>query len=215
MRVNVRFWVVIFLCTIFSVDSFAQRVYVDATGNAVIDCSGMPEGSVKSASELSASKTVGGRVRRHRQVNQIATYITGTHGTTALYVNAKVSRKFIVAPADLAGRMTWAVASGWDTAANSEKHGNTGPANSGCATYSVNGLGVGGWRLPTQRELEIIYAHKGQLEKVGGFTKFTSYVSWSATEHSGGYSWDVYFDDGMVNAYGKERRTDIRCVWDL
>ena len=214
MRVKVIFWVVLFMCTIFSVDSFAQRVYVDASGNAVIDCSGMPEGSVKSASELSASKTVGGRVRRHLQNNQQGSHITGTHGTAALYVNAKVSRKFIVAPKD-ARTMSWAAASGWDAAANGDTNGNTGTANSGCASYSANGLDVGGWRLPTQRELMTIYAHRGQLEKVGGFTKFSSSSYWSATELSGSSSWYANFITGNVSPSGKASGGNVRCIYDL
>ena len=214
MRVKVRFWVVLFMCTIFSVDSFAQRVYVDASGNAVIDCSGMPEGSVKSASELSASKTVGGRVRRHLQNNQQGSHITGTHGTAALYVNAKVSRKFIVAPKD-ARTMSWAAASGWDAAANGDTNGNTGTASSGCASYSVNGLGVGSWRLPTQRELMIIYAHKGQLEKVGSFAKFSSSDYLSATEDSSSNSLIADFSNSYVRAYPKAVRSNVRCIYDL
>ena len=212
MRVNVRFWVVIFLCTIFSVDSFAQRVYVEGV-HAVIDCSSMPEGSVKSDSELSASKTVGGRVRRHLQNSQQGTHITGTHGTTALYVNAKVSRKFIVAPAD-AGVMSWAAASGWDAAADGDTNGNTGTANSGCASYSANDL-IGSWRLPTQRELMIITAHRGQLEKVGGFTRFSSNYYWSASQVGVITSFCQLSSTGRLATGRNATGYYVRCVRDL
>ena len=225
MRIKVIFWIVLFLCAIFSVESFAQRVYVEG-GNAIVDCSSMPEGSVKSVEELSASK-IDGRVRRHQQTTARSTalaqgtYIKGTYGTSALYVNAKVSRKFVVAPTNLGlVPMDWAATSGWAADANTSENGDTGTANSGCATYSANGLSAGSWRLPTQRELQIIFAHRGQLERVDGFTMFADITNtchyWSATEGGGGLSWQITFpieygvcyDSKAVNNYA-------RCIYDL
>ena len=216
MRVKVRFLVVLFFCTSFSVESFAQRVYVEGV-NAVMDCSSMPAGSVKSVDELNASKTDGGRVRRHAQSSMGPSqgkYIGGYYGTTTLYVNAKVSRKFVVASAD-AGNMNWAAAAGWAAAANVGENEDTVIANSGCATYSEIGLGSGGWRLPTQREQMIIYAHRGQLERVGGFIKFTDGHYWSATEDKD-ESWmmQVPVENGACYE-NKNILGYVRCIWDL
>ena len=214
MRVKVRFWVVLFLCTMFSVDSFAQRVYVEG-GNAIIDCSGMPEACVKSVDELNASKTVGGRLRRHQMYSQEGIHITGTHGTTTVFVNAKVSRKFVVAPTDI-GPMYWAAASGWASAANSNLDGNTGTAESGCATYSANGLSAGGWRMPTQRELMIIHAHKGQLERVDGFSKFLDKSYWIGSDFFATSNWLMEFKTCVIHSYdSKAVNHYVRCISDL
>ena len=211
---------VILLSLIFTQDIFSQIVF-EESGYSVIDCSGMPAGAVKTAAELAASKQSvadGGRVLRHIQYsNQQGTHITGTYGTDALYINQKVSRKFAVAKSDVMDNTTWAIASGWASGANSEITGDSKPANTGCAVYQGkdNADPKGSWRLPTQRELMVIYSLKGQLAMTTGFTAFSSRYYCSATENNDSYSWCVYFDNGSVNYNLKNSSSGVRCVRDL
>ena len=113
MRIKIRLFLLILLGVLASEVAVAQIVYAE-DGYAVIDCSGLPKGTVKSAIELDQSKEAGGRTRRHGQdsSSQAGTHILGTNGTTEIYVNQKVSRKFAVAPADLNTTMKWAAAAG-------------------------------------------------------------------------------------------------------
>ena len=210
---------VILLSLIFTQDIFSQIVF-EESGYSVIDCSGMPAGAVKTAAELAASKQSvadGGRVLRHIQyTNQQGTHITGTYGTDALYINQKVSRKFAVAKSDAMAVTTWAPASGWAIDANSEMTGNTGTDNTGCAVYQGkdNADPKGSWRLPTQRELLVIYSLKGQLAKTAGFTAFSSSYYWNAAEATDS-SWHVHFTNGVTGYNAKSQRCAVRCVRDL
>ena len=212
---------VILLSLIFTQDIFSQIVFDDiVNGYSVIDCSGMPEGAVKTVAELAASKQSvadGGRVLRHRHNNQQGTYITGTYGTSALYINQKVSRKFAVAKSDAVAATNWATASGWVSRANNDMSGDSAPATTGCAVYrgKDNTDPVGSWRLPTQRELIVIYSLKGQLEDTTGFTAFSSSTYWSAAEDGTSSSWVVPFGIGNVGIGTKGTSYGVRCVRDL
>ena len=211
---------VILLSLIFTQDIFSQIVFDDTVnGYSVIDCSGMPAGAVKTAAELAASKqsvAAGGRVLRHQQNNQQGTYITGTYGTVALYINQKISRKFAVQKSESA-KMDWATASGWVLDANDEFTGDSKPAATGCAVYrgKDNADPLGSWRLPIQRELMVIYSLKGQLAMTTGFTAFSSSYYWSATELYGSDSWYVHFVHGYVLTSSKSNSDGVRCVRDL
>ena len=226
-----------FSLSIFS-KSTAQRVVL-LEGYAVIDCSGMPEGSIKSSQELFDSKmaqSAGGMVRRHVQCysgSQQGSEVEGLYGTpnVTLYINEKVSRKFCVSPdyINIDGsisatevEMKWSQASGWGVGADGDDLGNIPPSVplTGCAAYggkssasSERGL----WRLPTARELLIIYSLKGQLSasSVVGFKPFSSSIYWSATEGISDYSWSVNFDRGYVSNGAKYSPDRVRCVRDL
>ena len=223
MRIKIRLFLLILLGVLASEVAVAQIVYAE-DGYAVIDCRGMPMGAVKSAIELAQSKEAGGRTRRHMQdeSNQGGTYIDGTHGTTTIYVNQKVSSKFAVAPADLSAKMSWAAAAGWAVAANGDLSGDTPTAATGCYAYQGNTDDLGDWRLPTHRELKIIYSHKGQLMKTAessfgstGFVAFSSASYWSSTEYNSNASWYVNFSNGNVNTDYKSAGYSVRCVRDL
>ncbi|KAA3145049.1 DUF1566 domain-containing protein [Alistipes indistinctus] len=85
-----------------------------------------------------------------------------------------------------------------------------------CAAYSQAGTSAGQWRLPTIKELGLIYSKKSQLTGVGSFTTSNGY--WSVTEYSSysSYAWNVNFDAGYTYYIGKSNdKNYVRCVRDI
>jgi cell division protein FtsN len=64
----------------------------------------------------------------------------------------------------------------------------------------------GGWRLPSQSELNDLYHAKSA---VGGFS---DYIYWSSTEVSASYAWGQYFTSGGQNYYFRYRGWCVRAV---
>lgn len=137
-------------------------------------------------------------------------------------VNAKVSPKFILAKVDcvynLNPLMTWAVASGWTTAANSSSNAGTvaSPAT-GCQGYSEIGYPVGNWRLPTQREMLLIYLVRKEMLSLSGFVDFllngTQY--WCSTSNSASEAWAMDMATGIMYNRSKTATYRVRCVRDI
>lgn len=221
----------------------AQKVYkktIDGVDYAVIDCTGMPQGSVKTTEELKASKTADGRVVRHFQHRKTyqSSYINGTTTTGA---NNKVSPRFLVGhcqikddgtPDNNSGTSYWAIqwftAAGYvQTAATDLKPSTeTASAATGCAAYKgPSGRDPeGSWRLPTQRELMLIWTLLPQIENLGlsVWTPFRtgSYAYyWSATEQSTSSAYYVDFQTGNSGAGQKDMgyygMHVARCVRDI
>lgn len=207
-----------------SVSSYAQKVYRD--GNYfVVDATGMPAAAVKTAAEVAGTiDPATGIVYRH-------TYTSGNAGNPN--VDAKVSPKFAVSPKDISisgtetgGAMNWMQASGWRNDGTTTSDGVYGNLNAsgvvattatGCKAYAgpVGGE-AGQWRLPTQRELMLIWVLHAKLRLLSGFNSFTSYDYWSATESSAFNSWYVYFTNGYTyNVTTKTYSSRVRCVRDL
>lgn len=72
-----------------------------------------------------------------------------------------------------------------------------------------------GWRLPTIRELRLIYAFRGEL---GTFGTSGSLIYWSATESSSdnSHAWYVFFSTGETGCkYPKAANYNVRCIRDL
>lgn len=81
-----------------------------------------------------------------------------------------------------------------------------------------NSFGDGKWRLPTQRELMLIWVLKDQLNKVSGFTYMLS-AYWSATAYRGDDAYQVNFGNdggaGTVTIYSKLFSESLRCIREL
>ena len=201
--------------------SLAQKVYrgnssgtyVKTGDYHIIDCAGMPAGA------LAVPSSTAGRVERHIQSDT---------------PNAKVSPKFAVSKQNIkndgehggtsttsgVNRVSWAVAAGWDATATTGANYILGPnatANTGCSQYQGPIGGEKGlWRLPTQRELQLIWIMHEGLKKSGDFTSFYSGYYWSATEGTTTNSaWAVYFNNGVTNSTNKTNTYYVRCVRDL
>lgn len=88
-------------------------------------------------------------------------------------------------------------------------------AQSACATYAQAGTSAGDWRLPTIKEVEAIYAKRGELS--GIFTDYT-YASTTEDSNNNNLVWGVFFFDGTTGSYTKVPTSNyyaVRCVRDV
>lgn len=106
-----------------------------------------------------------------------------------------VSARFEVAAADLPEQMAWA------------------DALTGCAGYTQAGTSAGDWRVPTQRELMLVWVMLPSTE----FTFETSFWHWSSTRHrnSALHAWGQSFLAGAMSSYKKISTAYVRCVRDF
>lgn len=183
------------LLLLFSVDLSAQ-VATTVSGYPVIDLSALsPLGAVLSSADASTRRT---QMNQQSPSNSaylgVGSSVSGENGTW----NAKMSIKFQVMRSDLGSATDWS--SGWNA----------------CKLYNGEGGGVGSWRLPTQRELIMIWGLHPLLIEKGGFSAFTVSIYWSASECNASYAWYVNFSSGFVSYYSKTTGTyRVRCVRDL
>lgn len=88
--------------------------------------------------------------------------------------------------------------------------------NPGASWDDAVNLCPSGWRLPTIRELRLIYVYRNEL---GTFDMSApSAVYWSATESSSDSrnAWYVVFDSGETSCkYPKTLNSRVRCIRDL
>jgi len=209
--------------------SYSQKVRANYTAGGktyavVIDNSAIQHNSRKTTAEMNdAIDAATGITVRHSD------YIG--NGSNA-NINQKVSKKFAVSPTDVglngsAGSqlMNFAQASGWEnTTGNVDNNRNASatvasPAT-GCKAYAgPSGGEVGKWRLPTQREMQIMYILKSSYAGVAGFTQFTngSYV----TSTEGGFAsyvakcWVIEWSFGSIFNGEKTGTYYVRCVRDI
>ena len=129
-----------------------------------------------------------------------ASYTTNAKPTTEADLktdtqNKTVAYKFEVAATDASESSTWADA--WSLATDAE----------------------GDWRLPTQRELMLIWLMKEALAKFnfGGFTPLAADYYWSATEHNSynDNAWFVHFGAGYTGFVNKAYTYRVRLVRDI
>lgn len=132
--------------------------------------------------------------------------------------NQTVSPRFAIAKTDLVG-INWATANGWTSAANSSSGtGTVASPATGCQAYFELGAPAGTWRVPTQRELYLIYTVRKELvTNLVGFVDFltdgTQY--WSSTTNSATEAWTMDFSVGAMMNRTKTTQYRVRCVRDL
>lgn len=85
-------------------------------------------------------------------------------------------------------------------------------AFNGCKGWTHNGST--GWRLPTQRELMLMYIFKPALDNLIG-TAIASSRFWSSTESTDANSWYVIFTNGLTNNIDKGSSYRVRCVREV
>lgn len=145
--------------------------------------------------------------------------VTPAHAEKTWDANASglntCSQKFMVAKADAKGKGGSATSITWYEASGTT-HATYNPNGySACAQYSEasDQSDKGTWRLPTERELKLIYDVKAELAVV---IPNLSYLS--VTEYSGSSSivWNVSFSSGFCGSSGRSQKTSrVRCVRDL
>lgn len=168
---------------------------------AVFYSAGMPESAIW---PLGMKLSKDGRTIRHTSIKAIGNNIIA---------NDKVPFRFIIAPAD--GSVTsWAVAGGFDTSANSNLESDGVAVKTGCANYKT-GEFSSGWRLPTQREMMIIWLFREGINTVYNSAQLSGRY-WSATEKDENKAWYMDFNDTAPgsNAELKTNTYKFRCVRD-
>lgn len=144
-----------------------------------------------------------------------------------LNVNSKLPFRLLIAPTDLPGVFTWAEAMGFATE-NNNNLGATptgGSKKGGCSTYVPSSdfpgyAGVTGWRLPTQRELQLIWLlhdaiDQAFLPRYWNRSKLSGSY-WSSTEENASIAWMVNFEGPIwCDEYSKTKQYKVRCVKDF
>lgn len=183
------------LLVLFSVDLSAQTA-TTVSGYPVIDLSALnPLGAVLSSAEALTRRTqMNQQTPSNTAYLDIGYSVSGENGTW----NAKMSIKYQVMRANLGSTTDWS--SAWNA----------------CKSYSGDGGGVGIWRLPTQRELQMIWILHPQLIGKGNFTAFTANYYWTATEWTTTAACSVSFSNGYMGGNTKTSTSYyVRCVRDL
>lgn len=72
-----------------------------------------------------------------------------------------------------------------------------------------------GWRLPTQRELQLIWTMREALEKLDNFAPFDKKDYWSATDCFSGYGIAVFFNTGYTSMRNSSYTSPMRCIREI
>jgi hypothetical protein len=209
---------IVFAGLLVSAGLQAQRVYIekDDQGNKkrvildLTEAAGMPAGAI-----TSDSKTVmfNNLIAQHGVPSSTNVFWHRDNQTSA-DINKTVFEKLEVAPKDMnsarviggTGTMTMS----WVAAFN------------GCINSDYDS---GGWRLPTQRELQMMWIFKealnpalSELSPSGTGAALLSASYRGATEHGATTAWHVNFGTGFMNndiLYNKSNSTRVRCVREV
>ena len=190
-----KIYTCLLLLILFGTNLPAQTIVVE-NGYPVIDVNALtPLGIVLTSAESAIKRvTMNSLTASNTALLEVGIDVSGVNGTW----NAKVSPKFQVMRANhTVGSTNWA------------------NAYNQCKTYNGEGGGASEWRLPTQRELVMIWILHPQLVGKGGFTGFLGNY-WSAAEDGASKAWNLNFTDGYVNgSFGKTSSNYVRCVRDF
>ena len=80
---------------------------------------------------------------------------------------------------------------------------------SNASNHDTNGAKFKDWRLPTKRELMLIYYQRGSI---GGFGLISGGFYWSSTEFDMGLAWKQVFYDGIQYSSDKNYPDGVRAV---
>lgn len=175
---------------------------------AVFYASGMPVSAIWS---LGMKLSKNGATIRH-------TTVEGNGGN--MNVNDKVPYRFIIAPTELSGALKWAEAMSFNTGTggantNLEASGGGPLTDSGCNSYSTTEFPKGSWRLPTQRELQLMWLFREGINAIYAGNQLQTVKYWSATEKDAANAWFVDFSTTPSSASAtKTTSYNIRCVRD-
>lgn len=198
----------------------AQKAYKNSNGLFIIESTGLPASFIKSMSEVENSKEQpSGIVKRH-------TVLSGNGANPN--VNTKVSPKFAIANHDVLtlnnqtgeyqDKAHWMEASGWEDISADNNLNESGDAVlRGCAAYrGPDGTDSrGSWRLPTARELTLVWSLMSKLEALG-FSLNPNYgYYWSSSESTAAKAYVLVHPGGSLIDPDKWNKGRLRCVRDL
>ena len=127
--------------------------------------------------------------------------------------NNRFAAKFEVATSDAVGKDGSSATMKWYEASGTTHATDNPDGYSACARYSQDDKT--GWRLPTIRELRLIYALRSELTSAN-LPSSNGYLSATDGRSNSDYAWVVYFSGGGSNAgANKSSNYRVRCVRDL
>lgn len=217
--INKRFIITITAGLLLASSAFGQELRketligtltgVNPTGKdyAVFYASGMP---VTAIWFLGMKLSKNGATIRH-------TTVEGNGGN--MNVNDKVPFRFIIAPTEASSRK-WAEAMSFNTGtggANTNLDANGGGPlmDAGCNSYGTTEFPKGSWRLPTQRELQLMWLFREGINTIYSGNQLQTVKYWSATEKDATNAWFVDFSTTPSSASAtKTTSYNVRCVRD-
>ena len=170
----------------------AQEAYLES-GKIILDmtvAAGMPAAAVTGTPKYAGSYSP----------SNSAWLINATDNLSAGSINALVYQKLEIAPQDLgtSGLGTGTMTMQWDAAFTA------------CKSLNHNGIG---WRLPTQRESQMMWIFRDAINDFS--TTFSATTYWNSTEYTPTDVWPVNFDNGDTYFYNKTTNYRVRCVREL
>lgn len=212
--------VIVILFNACIIETHAQKVYKSNDGLFIIDASGLPSAYIKSKTEVEYSKQQpSGITKRH-------TVMEG-NGTNP-NVNFKVSPKFAIADQDVLtfnsqtgefqSTAHWMEASGFEDFSADDNLNETGiPVDRGCAAYQgpEGADAKGSWRLPTARELTLIWTLTDKLAALGYTPLANQYYYWAASEATKDRAYILQYPSGSFIDVPKWNKGRLRCIKDL
>ena len=176
----------------------AQKVYKDA-GRIILDmtvAAGMPADAVTSVSKRTAYASFTPNA-------SVLGTVDGVNNDQGHPINATVFQKLEIAPYDMntSGEMTGSgtLTMPWANAFNN------------CRSSTHAG---GNWRIPTQREVQMMWIFRQGIEDFGSV--FSSNNYWSAAEANANSAWAIDFTLGVMNStVSKTYNYRVRCVREV
>lgn len=132
-------------------------------------------------------------------------------------LNRTISPRFEVAKVDLLLASNWAVANGWTNPSNSSlTTANVSSPAIGCNAYFEVGAPAGTWRVPTQKEMSLIFMVRYELASLLGLTGLSnSGTYWTSTQNSATQAWALTINSGIMYNRSKTTNYLVRCIRDL
>lgn len=138
---------------------------------------------------------------------------------TNIDVDGKVPFRFIIAPTETSGTYYWAAAMGFHSGtggdnANLDPNGNfAADFSGGCKNYSTTEF-PSGWRLPTQREIMLLWLFREGINTIYSGVPLTADKYWTATEQSTDKAWYMDFSatTPQISYNSKTSAYKFRCV---
>ncbi|MFV0554390.1 MAG: DUF1566 domain-containing protein [Mangrovibacterium sp.] len=191
--------------------SMAQKVSLGENGHLILHldrANGMPENSYTTRSTTS---WIG------NQVPSNSAWLSSEYNQSGGIVNAAVFRKIEVAPRDLTAT------SGAITASAVRKGMYWADAVNACRNLEYDGHSD--WRLPTQKELLLIYVLQPVIstffdesnsdEKFYDSDTDANHGYWCLTEQTASNAWRIYFKNGGCWNSPKNTAYYVRCVREM
>ena len=124
----------------------------------------------------------------------------------------------ILAPTDVAN-VTWMQAEGAGDGNGNLNADFRSTAATGCRSYKIAGDPNRKWRVPTQRELQLMWLFRepvGVIYPAAQMENVSSKIYWAATEEDAANAWYFDFKQGVPQCSWQLKTTssNVRCVSD-